>query len=227
MSSLIKNVTVGQKSSISLGTKTPVQTSTPESKKPAQETLQKELALLKQKAEEEGYSQGRKAAQDELKKLSQQLQQKQDAIEATSKELGKTYERDFLAAILELKKHQGALESIFEERLLALTLTCIHKLTGNKDIYRGIVEESVKRCLKQEIHTDKIYIRLPGASSEYLGFLAESLKESCVVTFEPGLEPGRCFVSSAYTTEDLSVQTQLEQLKEQLFTVWDAEKNNA
>jgi flagellar biosynthesis/type III secretory pathway protein FliH len=229
MSSLIKNAIVGQETIISLGGKTPTQAPAPApaNKAPMQEVLEKELAQLKQKAMDDGYNDGKKAAQDELKKLSQQLQQKQNAIESSFKELNKTYERDLLTAITELKKHQDALEGVFETRLLTLALTCIYKLAGNKDIYKCIVEESVKRCLKQGTYTDKIYLRLPESSSEHLSFLTESLKENCVVVFESGLESGRCFVSSAYSTEDLSVQTQLEQLKEQFFAVWDVKKSNA
>lgn len=181
----------------------------------------------RQRAIEAGYAEGLRKAQEELNSQKETLQKQYDVLKEDMKEGVKIQEEILLEITQKLQIHHKELARIFESSLLQLTLECIYKLSGERDIFKKIIEESINRYLEQEKLDDKIYIRLPEIMEPELSFLKDQLEGQCTIMFEPSLDAGQCLVTSGYSTHDIGPSTQLEQIREKLIFTFNKSQNNA
>lgn len=183
-------------------------------------------AALKEAADR-GYAEGLQRAQKEINKKVSELENKQQLLEEETQSALKSSKTQFTAAIEAINAHGVELEKLFESRLVSLTLECLYKLAGRKEIYKEVVEEAIKRHLTQAPLDGNLYVRLPQSHAVHFESLATALEGRCVFIFDSKLKPGDCFIENGFTTEDSSLTTLLNQIKDSLSTTLETRLSNA
>lgn len=186
-----------------------------------------DIELQRRKAMEAGYAEGLRKAQEELNQQKAELQKQYDLLKEDMNEGVKIQEEILLEITQKLQMYHKELAREFESSLLQLTIECLYKLSGERDIFKKIIEESITRYLEQNKLEDKIYIRLPEIMEPELRFLKNQLEGQCIIMFEPSLDAGQCLVTSGYSTHDIGPSTQLEQIREKFIFTFNKSQNNA
>ncbi len=186
-----------------------------------------ELAQIKQQAREG-------AALEEKMRLEAQLK-KDVAVE--KERLQQSYEEKMSKADKALSLLTETASSIDADRkkmlaevedfAMTLTLECLYKLCGEKSVHQSAVKKVVDDALKRLDEDKKATVRV--SEKEFLLFeaLPEGAKEFITISPDPELKAGDCIIESGFSTMDMSLTIQLDQIKNTLVKTLTDKKHAA
>lgn len=185
-----------------------------------------EIAQIKKEARDEAKleekcrleAQLQKAIQAEKTTLREDYTAKVGSVERTSELLSK--------AIESVDQDRKDMLADMESFAVTLTIECLYKLCGESAIYQSVVKTVIADVVKRLDDTKKTTIKVSEQELKLFQNLPENVSELVNFVSEPELKPGDCFIQSGFSTMDMSLSTQLDQIKNTLVKTL-MEKENA
>lgn len=185
-----------------------------------------ELAELKAQVKQEALNE---AQADIEARVKAEVESKQSQLEA---EFAKAKESlDGISALLnttveELRDAKTTAVIELEAQIVHLSLECVYKLTGERTFFKSVVERSVKESIAAAEANTTIKIRYSEQDVDIAEGIKGSLPDHCTMVLDNGLASGACLVEAGYSTTDMGVFTQLDQLRDALIETYQDRRSH-
>jgi len=175
-----------------------------------------ELETLKTEARDQGLLDAKKMIAAEIEEqvrqhkaqLDQDHQREQVVLTRDSQVL-----ETLIKEISTLRKQKNI---ELEASMIRLSLACLYKLTGETKCYQHIIEHTINTSIADENTQAQVKIRLAREDLGIVAQLSKETKEQCQFIEDRQLQPGSCFIESGFSTLDMSVLAQVDQIRDAL-----------
>ncbi|VUD61746.1 hypothetical protein TDB9533_02883 [Thalassocella blandensis] len=173
-----------------------------------------QLAELKEETKQQAIDEAQSYLQQEIEKAKSEAE---SSIQACQADVESVIAR-LNAAIDSVKECELSLIENNQSSIIKLVAECVYKLTLDREVFKGIVERTVSQVILENQGKDALKIHCSEQDQTLLQSLTGLDTEKCYITVDHLLKPGDFFVESGYTTTDLSIVSQLDQVREALLS---------
>ncbi len=199
-----------------------IQKDAPELELDTEQDREKELAALKAEVKRQAIEEARVEIDNEIAKVRKEYELFQAEHSAKVNDSIKKLENALVAA----REYETSLLESSEASIVKIVMECVYKLTRERDTYKGIVERTVSQVIYENQSDEKLKIRCSELDKNIAELVGTQDSSLCQIIVDPNLNAGDFFVESGYSTNDMSVMTQLDQLREALVSTLRRREND-
>ena len=148
----------------------------------------------------------------------------EESLKKEKAELKADFEKDIeklqsaVASIESIKQqYEDELQSVItqiESHAVKISLECLYKLAGDKDIYQAIIEKTIQDVFEQNAINTQVKIKISEQDAEVINTISETDLKSCRIVKDKLASPGTCIIESGLSRTDLCVLTQVDQIRD-------------